>query len=84
MQTRPFLLIVLLFVTTTSFSWIEAQSNFGLTAPQDPSTLPKSATVPEKPVRKAKVKATTQLQSVSGGAVGQALQHCDQQGSDRR
>jgi hypothetical protein len=38
--------------------------NFGLTARQDPATLPRSAVPFEKPVRKKKVKAITLLQPV--------------------
>jgi len=52
--------LVVLFMTTTQVSG----QNFGLTSPQDASTLPKSAVPIEKPVLKAKLKSVTHLETV--------------------
>ncbi|MDP4209318.1 MAG: glycoside hydrolase family 2 TIM barrel-domain containing protein [Bacteroidota bacterium] len=62
LQKSIYLLLLIFMTTTLSFG--QSSLNFGLTSPQDPSTLPKSAVAAEKPVRKAWVKPVTVLQTV--------------------
>jgi hypothetical protein len=52
------------FICSLCYSQTQCIANFGLTSPQDSSTLPRSSVAIEKPVRKPKVKAVTILKKV--------------------
>jgi hypothetical protein len=61
---RTLLLSGLLLLTcNTIFS--QSKLNFGLSQPQDPATLPKSAVKPQTPVRKAKTVVPEIIRKVS-------------------
>jgi len=74
MSNKKCILQILGFCLIATLSFGQSNLNFGLTSPQDVSTLPKSAVVFQKPVRKAKVESVTVLQTtqsnewtISGG-----------------
>jgi hypothetical protein len=59
--------LLLVFVAVYSLSYGQQRiANFGLTSPQDPASLPRSAAKVVQPVRKAKANAVTVLQPVQG------------------
>ena len=62
MSTKKCILQILGFCFTATFSFGQSNLNFGLTSPQDVSTLPQSAVAFQKPVHKVKLASITMLQ----------------------